>query len=161
MVNRNGISIVMGMMRRKLKILLVEDDKIDVLTLKRAFKKNNYDDQIFVCKNGEDALKFLRHEGKYSEDNKYYRPDIILLDLNMPIMNGLEFLEIIKSDSDLKTIPIIVLTTSRNDNDRIESYKQSVAGYIIKPVEFKSFMNVVKNIKEYWGLCESVPEIAS
>ncbi|MHA1894270.1 MAG: hypothetical protein ACTSX4_07210, partial [Candidatus Helarchaeota archaeon] len=71
MIIRNGISIVMGMMRRKLKILLVEDDKIDVLTLKRAFKKNNYDDQIFVCKNGEDALKFLRHEGKYSEDNKY------------------------------------------------------------------------------------------
>ncbi len=141
-------------MKSEVPILVVEDDDIDVENIVRSFKKNKMDNPLYIMGNGEDALKFLRREGAYAEPGKAARPGIILLDINMPIMNGIEFLRIIKADDDLKRIPVIVLTTSSEENDRIESYKLSVAGYIIKPVEFEKFVAVVKTIKLYWSLCE-------
>ena len=141
-------------MKSGIPILLVEDDDIDVENVVRAFKKNKIDNPLYITENGEDALHYLYHEGKYENSEKSPCPGIILLDLNMPLMNGIEFLQIIKSDDDLKQIPVIVLTTSREENDRVESYKLGVAGYIIKPVDFIKFVEVVKTIELYWSLCE-------
>jgi len=141
-------------MRSNVPILLVEDDQVDVMTVERAFKMNKIINPLFVCSNGEEALKFLCHEGTYSDQEKAPRPGIILLDLNMPIMNGIEFLKIIKADDYLKRIPVVVLTTSKEEEDRVESFKLSVAGYIIKPVEFEKFVEAVKLIDLYWTLSE-------
>lgn len=141
-------------MRDNIPILLVEDDQVDVMTVQRAFKKNRITNPLFVCSNGEEALKFLRHEGIYSDPEKSPRPGIILLDLNMPVMNGIEFLKVVKSDDDLRRIPVIVLTTSKEEEDRFKSFSLSVAGYIIKPVEFEKFVEAVKLIDLYWTLSE-------
>ncbi len=135
-------------------ILLVEDDIIDVKTVKRAFKENKIINPLRITSNGEEALKYLRRQGKYSNPEDSPRPSIILLDLNMPVMNGVEFLKAIRADEDLKSLTVIVLTTSKEENDRVESYKLNVAGYIIKPVEFEKFVEAVKVIDLYWSLNE-------
>ncbi len=97
-------------MKDNISILLVEDDDVDSENVVRAFKKNKIANPLHITENGEDALAYLRHEGKYSDPEKSPRPGIILLDLNMPIMNGIEFLEVVKSDDDLKRIPMVVMT---------------------------------------------------
>ncbi|MBI5816010.1 MAG: response regulator [Nitrospinae bacterium] len=135
-----------------LPILLVEDDVVDVKTVKRAFKENRITNPLYIAGNGEEALAFLRREGQFNNPEAAPRPGIILLDLNMPVMNGIEFLKVVKADEDLKRIPVIVLTTSKEENDRVNSYNLSVAGYIIKPVEFDKFVEAVKTIKLYWSL---------
>jgi len=141
-------------MRNNVPILLVEDDQVDVMTVQRAFKRNNIADPLFVVSNGQEALDYLRHQGAYAEAEKYPRPGIILLDLNMPVMNGIEFLRVVKVDDELKKIPVIVLTTSKEENDRVESFNLSVAGYIIKPVEFEKFVEAVRVLNLYWTLSE-------
>lgn len=128
-------------------ILLVEDDQVDAMTVKRALKEIKVTNRMDVAGNGEEALNFLRNP-----DNEL--PGIILLDLNMPKMNGIEFLKIAKSDKELKKIPIVVLTTSREDQDRVDSFKLSVAGYMIKPVDYQQFVEVIKTIDLYWTLSE-------
>jgi CheY-like chemotaxis protein len=140
--------------KKGVPILVVEDDEVDVGDILRAFKKNKITNPIYVASNGEEALAFLRHEGPYSDRQDKTLPGIILLDINMPIMNGIEFLRIIKADSEFKTIPVIVLTTSKEDNDRLESFRLSVAGYIIKPVDFEKFVEAVKTFELYWTLSE-------
>lgn len=140
--------------KKGVPILVVEDDEVDVGDILRAFKKNKITNPIYVASNGEEALAFLRHEGQYSDREDTTLPGIILLDLNMPIMNGIEFLKIIKADNEFKKIPVIVLTTSKEDNDRLESFKLSVAGYIIKPVDFEKFVGAVKTFELYWTLSE-------
>lgn len=141
-------------MKDNIDILLVEDDDVDSENVARAFKKNKITNPLHITENGEDALAYLRHEGKYSDPEKSPRPGIILLDLNMPIMNGIEFLEVVKSDDDLKRIPVVVMTSSQEENDRMESYSLSVAGYIIKPVGFDNLVKSIKNIDIYWSMCE-------
>lgn len=141
-------------MKDNIDILLVEDDDVDSENVARAFKKNKITNPLHITENGEDALAYLRHEGKYSDPEKSPRPGIILLDLNMPIMNGIEFLEVVKSDDDLKRIPVVVMTSSQEENDRMESYSLSVAGYIIKPVGFDNLVKAIKNIEIYWSMCE-------
>jgi len=128
-------------------ILLVEDDKVDAMTVKRALKEVNIKNKLITAENGEDALEYLKNEGNES-------PCIILLDLNMPKMNGIEFLKVAKQDSKLKSIPVVVLTTSKADQDRLDSFKHSVAGYMIKPVDYMQFVDTVKTIKMYWTLSE-------
>lgn len=134
-------------MNTKHPILLVEDDIIDQMAVKRAFKELKITNKLFIANNGEEALEFLRDKNKQL-------PGFILLDLNMPKMNGLEFLDVVKKDADLKKIPIVVLTTSMEENDRIESFSLSVAGYIIKPVDYHNFIEAVKAINLYWTLSE-------
>lgn len=141
-------------MRNNIPILLLEDDQVDVMTVKRAFKVNKITNPLFVAANGEEGLKFLRHQDAFSDPEKSPRPGIILLDLNMPVMNGIDFLKVVKADECLRRIPIIVLTTSKADEDRVESFNLSVAGYIIKPVEFEKFVEAVKTISLYWTLSE-------
>ena len=132
-------------------ILLVEDDRVDVMTIKRALKEINVTNQLHIAGDGEEALALLR-------DPENENPCIILLDLNMPRMNGLEFLRVAKQDESLKRIPVIVLTTSTEEQDRVDSFNLGVAGYMIKPVDYQQFVEVVKAIDLYWTLSELPPE---
>ena len=135
-------------MNKKLKILLIEDDMIEVMKLKRTISSQQLPHQIIEAKNGEDALGFLH--------KKEQLPDIIFLDLNMPKMNGIEFLKILKDDSILKYIPTIILTTSSNYKDVLECYKIGIAGYIIKPLKYEDYVYKLKTAMEYWSLNELI-----
>ena len=134
-------------MRSYKPILLVEDDQVDAMTVKRALKEIKVTNRLDIVNNGEEALTFLKNP----ENEK---PGIILLDLNMPRMNGIEFLKIAKKDDSLKKIPVVVLTTSKEDQDKVDSFNLGVAGYMIKPVDYRKFVEVVKTIDLYWTLSE-------
>jgi CheY-like chemotaxis protein len=133
---------------RLLNILLVEDDEVDVLNVRRAFQKNHITNPLFVASNGVDALAQLRG-GAIPRDRR-----IILLDLNMPQMNGIELLREIRHDPELNLTPVIVLTTSNDERDRIEAYNLNVAGYLLKPVTFANFCEVMAALNKYWALVE-------
>ncbi|MHC4456595.1 MAG: response regulator [Planctomycetota bacterium] len=135
-------------MRSSKPILLVEDDKVDAMTVERALKDLKVNNQLVHKVDGEEALEYLRN-GSNSKPCC-----VILLDLNMPKMNGIEFLEITKADEKLKLIPVVVLTTSRADQDKIESFKLGVAGYIVKPTDYKKFVEAMRTIDMYWTLSE-------
>jgi len=137
---------------RIINILLVEDDEVDIMNVRRAFKKNNITNPLFVANNGIEALEMLR--GKGEAPLLPSRRRIILLDLNMPRMGGLEFLQELRADDRLRATPVIVLTTSNQDRDRIEAYNLNVAGYILKPVTFSNFAEVMATLNKYWALCE-------
>jgi CheY-like chemotaxis protein len=134
-------------MRSSKPILLVEDDQVDAMTVKRALKEIHVTNRVDTLENGEEALLFLR-------DPQNEKPGIILLDLNMPRMNGIEFLTVAKQDDTLKRIPVVVLTTSLEDQDKVDSFNLGVAGYMIKPVDYRQFVEVVKAINLYWTLSE-------
>ena len=141
------------MEERIINILLVEDDEVDVMNVKRAFKKYKITNPLYIAGNGVEALKMLRsQDGQPPEVPETRR--IILLDLNMPKMNGIEFLHEIRKSETLKRTPVIVLTTSDEDKDRIEAYNLNVAGYILKPVTFVNFAGVMVALNKYWALCE-------
>jgi len=127
--------------------LLVDDDRVDVMTTKRALKDINVTNPVYTAGNGEEALELLR-EGENE------KPGVILLDLNMPKMNGIEFLRVIKNDDSLKRIPVVVLTTSKEEEDKVESFSLGVAGYMIKPVDYIKFVEVIRAINLYWTLSE-------
>ena len=135
------------MMKSTKPILLVEDDAVDVMTIKRALKELRVTNRVDVTGNGEDAFEWLKNP-------HHERPCIILLDLNMPKMAGLEFLKIVKHDETLKRIPVVVLTTSTDEQDKIESFNLGVAGYMVKPVDYQQFVEVVRTINLYWTLSE-------
>ena len=134
-------------MRTKKPILLVEDDYVDSTTVKRALKDIKVTNPLHLAGNGEEALEFLRN-------GKNGKPCIILLDLNLPKMNGIEFLEIVKRDEHLKRIPVVVLTTSRDEQDIVDSFNFSVAGYMIKPVDYLQFVETIRTLDVYWTLSE-------
>jgi CheY-like chemotaxis protein len=134
-------------MRSAKSVLLVEDDAIDAMTVQRAFRDLKLTNSLAHVTNGEEALDYLR-------DPDREPPCVILLDLNMPRMNGVEFMRIAKADPNLKRIPIVVLTTSTEDSDVIDSYKLSVAGYIVKPVDYKKFVEAIRTIDLYWTISE-------
>ncbi|RMG40146.1 MAG: response regulator [Planctomycetota bacterium] len=141
-------------MASPVRILLVEDDKVDVMNVQRAFRQRRLRNALYVVGNGAEALDFLHHRGRFADPKTSPRPGIILLDLNMPVMNGIEFLHAVKSDEQLRLIPVIVLTTSADEHDRVESYGLGVAGYIVKPMEFPKFVEALATIDMYWELCE-------
>lgn len=128
-------------------ILLVEDDQVDAMTVKRALKELHVTNPLLHRENGDAALACLR--GPASE-----RPCIILLDLNMPIMNGIEFLQAVKHDDELKRIPVVVLTTSEEQQDKVDSFNLGVAGYMAKPVDYRQFVEVMRSINTYWTISE-------
>jgi CheY-like chemotaxis protein len=129
-------------------VLLVEDDRVDAMTVQRALRQLEAPNPLHHVTDGEKALEFLRDPSKP-------RPGLILLDLNMPRMNGIEFLSRVKQDSALKAIPVVVLTTSREEADRFNSFEQSVAGYMIKPVDYDQFVTIMRTIKDYWMTSET------
>lgn len=137
-------------MRSKRPILLVEDDRVDAMTVKRALKDIHVTNRLDIVSNGEEALLSLRNFKKEV-------PCIILLDLNMPKMNGIEFLRIAKQDEALRRIPVVVLTTSEEEQDRVNSFDLGVAGYMLKPVDYQKFVEVVRTIDLYWTLSK-LPE---
>ena len=128
-------------------ILLVEDDQVDKMTVVRALKEIHVTNPLVHRENGEDAVNYL-------QDPASDRPCIILLDLNMPIMNGIEFLKTIKNDGNLKRIPVVVLTTSEEQQDKVNSFDLGVAGYMAKPVDYRQFVEVMRSIDAYWTISE-------
>ena len=133
---------------RVLHILLVEDDEVDVMNVKRAFEKNKILNPLYVASNGLEALSMLR-EGKVPQARR-----LVLLDLNMPGMGGIEFLRELRADPRLRLTPVVVLTTSGDEKDRIDAYDFHVAGYLRKPVEFPNFMELTAALNKYWTLVE-------
>jgi CheY-like chemotaxis protein len=133
---------------RTLNILLVDDDEVDVMNVQRSFKKNNISNPLYVAGNGVEALEMLR-SGSVPSQNR-----LILLDINMPKMNGIEFLRILRADPVLRSSPVVVLTTSNDDKDRMESFELNVAGYLLKPVTFNSFVELMLALNKYWMLVE-------
>ncbi len=145
---RHTVSGVLeDMMRTNKPILLVEDDDVDVLTVRRALKELKVANQLTVASNGEEALQLLT-------DENAPRPALILLDLNMPRMSGLEFLHRARADGFARGIPIVVLTTSRQDKDIVQGFDYNVAGYMVKPVDYGKFVQVMEAINLYWTLSE-------
>ena len=136
------------MANQQLNILLVEDDEVDVMTVKRAFKTNHITNPLFVAADGIEALEKLRS----SEVPKGRR--LVLLDLNMPRMNGIEFLQELRKDAELASTPVVVLTTSNDDQDKVKAYNMNVAGYLVKPVTFQNFCDVMVALNKYWSLVE-------
>lgn len=134
-------------MRNNKPILLVEDDRVDAMTVKRALREINVTNPLITLENGEEALTYLKN-------GRNGKPCIILLDLNMPRMNGIEFLKIAKQDDQIKRIPVIILTTSNDEQDKFESFNLSVAGYMLKPVNYLQFVETMRAIKMYWTLSE-------
>jgi CheY-like chemotaxis protein len=128
-------------------ILLVEDDQVDTMTVKRALKEIHVTNPLVHVENGEEAVEYLR-------DSQSEKPCIVLLDLNMPIMNGIEFLQVVKHDDQLKRIPVVVLTTSEEQQDKVNSFNLGVAGYMAKPVDYRQFVEVMRSIDAYWTISE-------
>lgn len=140
------------MNERIINILLVEDNPDDIKITERALSKGRVLNRLYVVRDGQEAVDFLFHEGEYSDPKKAPRPGLILLDINLPKMDGIEVLKRIKADEKLKRIPVIMLTVSKRDEDVIRSYNVGVNSYIVKPVEFDNFVETVKNIELYWVL---------
>ena len=132
---------------RNTPILVVEDDQVDTMTVIRALNEIQVTNPLVHVENGEEALDYMR-------DPKTEKPCIILLDLNMPIMNGIEFLQAVKNDRQLKRIPVVVLTTSEEQQDKLNSFDLGIVGYMSKPVDYRQFVDVIRSIDAYWTMSE-------
>lgn len=131
---------------KTLNILLIEDDMIEVMKFQRTISSLKLDHKIIEANNGEEALTILNKKDEL--------PDIILLDLNMPKINGIEFLNILKSDDVLRYIPTIILTTSQNQKDLLECYKIGIAGYVLKPLKYEDYVSKMEKLLAYWSINE-------
>lgn len=142
----------------KVEILLVEDNPNDVELTLRAFKKNNFTNMVHVVRDGAEALEFLFATGAYADRDTNDTPKVILLDLKLPKVDGLEVLRRIKSDAHLRVIPTVMLTSSREERDVVESYHLGVNSYIVKPVDFQQFTEAIRTFGLYWLLLNHPPE---
>lgn len=133
---------------KPLHILLVEDDQIDQMNVKRAFERNKIVNPLYIAENGLEALDMLR-DGRVPHERR-----LILLDLNMPKMNGIEFLKSLRADEALSATPVVVLTTSNDEQDKVDAYDLNVAGYLLKPVTFTNFVELTAALNKYWTLVE-------
>ena len=129
-------------------ILLIEDDQIDMMAIQRSFKNLNIKNPLNVACNGEEGLELIQQTTEI--------PCLIILDINMPKMSGIEFLKIVKSDPNYKTIPVVILTTSNDENDKIICYTYGAAGYIIKPIDYKEFQEAIRILNNYWNINQFV-----
>lgn len=147
------LALVLGewLMLQSLNILLVEDDEVDVMIVKRAFQKKRIAAPLTVAGDGEEALQILK-QTESSENSHQGR--MVLLDLNMPRMGGIEFLKELRDDPALKDTPVVVMTTSDDSSDRQRAYGFNIAGYILKPVLFDQFADTMEALTDYWSLCE-------
>ncbi|MET8912372.1 response regulator [Micromonospora sp. NPDC004551] len=137
------------------RILVVDDDPGDVLMIEEALEDSDVEKVIDVVNDGQEAMEFLRREGRHTEAR---RPDVILLDLNMPRMDGRQVLGEVKRDEDLRTIPIVVLTTSNADTDILGSYTLQANAYVTKPIDLDDFNDVVRRIDEFFGRVVVLPK---
>lgn len=138
-------------------VLMAEDDEHDIVATKRAWKKHHIANPLYVVNDGEECLQYLRREGKFGPPNNVPRPGILLLDINMPKMDGLTVLKHIREDEELRRLPVVILTTSKAEEDRLRSYDLGANAYIAKPVGFENFSTAVKTISLFWQLVE-LPE---
>lgn len=137
-------------MTKSLNILLIEDDAIEIMKFNRVLKTLNLSHKIIEANNGEEALTILK--------KKEVVPDVIFLDLNMPKINGIDFLKILKEDDYLKYIPSIILSTSNNHNDILECYKIGIAGYVLKPLKYEDYVERIRKMLEYWSVNELISQ---
>jgi len=142
-------------MTREVRILFVEDNEGDIVLTTEAMKEARISNHVTVVRDGEEALLFLLRKGKYAEAE---RPDLILLDINLPKIDGKEVLARIKNDPHLMTIPVVILTTSDSEKDIMDSYHNHANCYITKPVDFTKFMDVVHTIKDFWISIVQLPK---
>ncbi|MFQ3296526.1 MAG: CheY-like chemotaxis protein [Polaribacter sp.] len=133
-------------MVKDLNVLLIEDNLIEIMKMKRTISLLKLNHTISFANNGEEALEILEDKGQF--------PDLILLDLNMPKLNGIEFLTILKSNKDIKHIPTVILTTSDNQKDLEECYRMGVSGYILKPLKYDNYVQKIENVLSYWSMNE-------
>jgi CheY-like chemotaxis protein len=133
---------------KQLNILVIDDDEVDVMNVQRAFKKGNITNPVFVAGDGIQGLEMLR-DPTFPRANR-----LVLLDLNMPRMNGIEFLRELRADPELKATTVVVLTTSNDTRDKVEAYNLNVAGYLTKPVTFTNFVDLMAALNKYWMLVE-------
>ena len=143
-----------GAISRPIEILLVEDNPADVFLTKEAFKDAKAHTNLHVVVDGVEAMAFLRKEGRFAD---VPRPDLVLLDLNMPRKNGREVLAEIKGDQELRRVPVVILTTSKAETDILESYDLNANCYITKPVDFGQFAEVVRSIEHFWFTVVTLP----
>lgn len=142
---------------KTVEILLVEDNDHDAEMALRALKKNKISNKITRLKDGEEALEFLFGTGGFEGRSVHNHPRVILLDLKMPKVDGLEVLKAVRSNKDTENIPIVMLTSSKEERDVVDGYKLGVNSFIVKPVEFNSFMEAVKEIGFYWVILNELP----
>jgi CheY-like chemotaxis protein len=142
----------------EIQILLVEDNEGDILLTLEAFKEMTVKSNIAVVKDGEEAIEFLKKQGKYTDSSM---PNLILLDINMPKLNGIEVLDFIKKDGNLKKIPVVMLTTSSSESDISECYDKFANCFITKPLDFGKFLNVVEAIESFWFTTAQLPKTMS
>jgi CheY-like chemotaxis protein len=133
---------------RATNVLLVDDDDVDVMNVRRAFARGKLENPLFYAEDGVVALEMLR-DGSVPRERR-----LVLLDLNMPRMSGIEFLRELRADPELSATPVVVLTTSDEERDRFESYQHHVAGYLVKPVRFVAFVELMSTLNRYWTLME-------
>lgn len=145
-------------MENKVEIVLVEDNPNDRELAIRALKKNQIANNIVVLEDGEQALDYLYGRGEFADHDTSVNPRLILLDLKLPKMDGLEVLKVIKGDPDKKTIPVVMLTSSKEESDVVESYRLGVNSYIVKPVDFDNFVEAIRKIGFYWLLMNECPK---
>lgn len=136
--------------KRRLKVLIAEDDDDDFLLVKEAFEESRLLIDIYRAKDGEELMEFLQYRGAFSAPESAPRPTLILLDLNMPRKDGREALAEIKADPDLRMIPVVILTTSKAEEDIIHTYGLGVNSFIRKPVDFDDFIRIIQTLGEYW-----------
>ncbi|XWN37339.1 MAG: response regulator [Balneola sp.] len=142
---------------KTVEILLVEDNDHDAEMALRALKKNKISNKVIRLKDGEEALEFLFGTGDFEGRSIHNQPRVILLDLKMPKVDGLEVLKVVRSNKETKNIPIVMLTSSKEEHDLVNGYKLGVNSFIVKPVEFNSFMEAVKDIGFYWVILNELP----
>jgi two-component system, response regulator len=142
------------------EILLVEDNPDDAEMALRAFEKSHIANRVHHVEDGEEALEFLFSTGKYADRRESKRPKLVLLDLKLPKVDGLEVLRRVKADERTRTMPVVVMTSSREDRDIVESYNLGVNSYIVKPVDFDKFVNAVEKLGFYWLLLNQGPPAA-
>lgn len=135
-------------------VLMAEDDEHDVIAVNRAWKKNKIANPLYIVSDGEECLDYLYQRGKYENPEDAPRPGILLLDIKMPKMDGLTVLKHIRESEKLNRLPVVILTTSKDEEDRLKSYDLRVNAYIIKPIGFDNFSEAVKTINLFWELVE-------
>lgn len=143
---------------RTIDILFAEDNEADIKITLRAFDKAKIKNNVFVVRTGQEALDFVYHRSQYQDPHKYPRPDLILLDIGMPKVDGFEVLKKLKSDAETDFIPVVMLTSSKNEQDVMKSYKGGAASYIQKPVTYDEFVKVVNVFNFYWHIVNKLPD---